>query len=370
MTGQPDHALLVSLPLPLARAWRRVLCTEAPEAVHERAVFALEAALKFAAAASTAAWVTSGAEGSAPQKACEALVRPSLGHWAAMLRACLGALPEGDPTRAWIRAARTRTVTAAVPGLAGGNAGMVLDALPAYRNAVSGHGAGLPSSKAAERAPRLVALAREVLASLVSEEAPVLAGRAAGQCVLLTGLSGVPRLLTAGSPSADLVLSFAGSSTPLCPLWIYDPDWDDVLVLNKGAGLPKVEYLSYGLPHGETGLVVRRGMMAEQAARFLETATGKGALGARDVAALIEEAEVRALEAQATAQRIGPYRVVRQAAKGGQGILYEAIQEDPPRRVALKVLQLQLAVDEAARRRFREEGAALARVEHPGVVPV
>jgi len=156
----------------------------------------------------------------------------------------------------------------------------------------------------------------------------------------------------------------------LSPLWILDPAEDDILVLNKGAGLKKVEYLSYGRSRGATGLSVRKGEAAKRASRFLESATGRTSLDAADVAELVEETEVKELAGRATERRIGGYRIVRQVAKGGQGVIYEAIQEEPPRRVALKVLHLPSAVDEVARKRFKEEGAALAKIDHPGVVPV
>ena len=37
-------------------------------------------------------------------------------------------------------------------------------------------------------------------------------------------------------------------------------------------------------------------------------------------------------------ETIGPYRVLRQIGRGGMGIVYEALQEDPHRYVAVKVL--------------------------------
>ena len=369
MNESSDQSLLLALPLPIAQAWRHTLYAVTHEATHERALFTLEAALKYVAAASVATWVERGAAGAAPQKACEALVRPSLGHWASMLRACTDALSPEDPARAWFEQVQAYPVSGSVPGLQVRTVGQALDHLPAYRNTLV-HGAGLRPGTAAERAPGLLALAREAAVALVGEKAPVLLGLAGARIVRLVGPTALPADGSGEALKAALVLRMDGRDVPLDPLWLFDPEEDDVLVLNKGAGLKKVEYLSYGVSRGGTGLTVRRGAAADAAARFLERATGRSSLDAAEVADLIEETEVRTLESRATDQRIGPYRVVRRAAKGGQGILYEAIQEEPPRRVALKVLRLQSAVDEAARRRFREEGEALAKVEHPGVVPV
>lgn len=67
--------------------------------------------------------------------------------------------------------------------------------------------------------------------------------------------------------------------------------------------------------------------------------------------------------------RIGAYTLVRRIAAGGMGVVYEARQERPNRRVALKLVQSSL-VDAAALRRFRYEAEALGRLRHPGVAQV
>jgi len=363
-----DRALLPALPLPLAQAWRRTLYAGTPAETHERALFTLEAALKYLGSLAAAAWVARAAGGDTARSACEALVRPSVGQWAAILRSCAAALPADDPARRWLERVYAHPVTTSVEGLGSANVGAVLEGLPAYRNRVV-HGAGLTTASLTERAPALAALTREVLTGFVGEGSPVLGAHAAGRRVRLQGPTAV--LEDSVPVEADAtVLRFGERSVTLSPLWIFDPEEDDLLVLNKGAGLAKVEYLSYGAPRGGTGLVVLKGEAATAAARFLELAAGRGRLESGDVEALIEETEARELSGRATSQRIGPYRIVRPLRRGGQGVLYEAIQEDPPRRVALKALPVQAAVDEAARRRMREEALALARVEHPGVVPV
>ncbi len=70
-----------------------------------------------------------------------------------------------------------------------------------------------------------------------------------------------------------------------------------------------------------------------------------------------------------TSETIGPYRVVRELGRGGMGVVYEA--EDPRlgRRVALKLLPRGV-LDPELLLRFGREAAALARVEHPNVLPV
>jgi hypothetical protein len=68
--------------------------------------------------------------------------------------------------------------------------------------------------------------------------------------------------------------------------------------------------------------------------------------------------------------RLGGYRVLRVLGEGGMGVVFEAEEQRPLRRVALKVMQPELASGEQARRRFLREGQAAASVEHERVVPV
>lgn len=364
----PDRVLISALPLPLAQAWRRTLYAETPAAEHQRAFYTLEATLKYVASVAAASWMRRGAPGPAARRACEAIVRVSVGHWAAILRDCTAALPENDPARRWLAATLATPIASTAPGLDGRNVGAVLDGIPAYRNTVIGHAAGLSDKEAAERAPAIVELTRDILKSMVSHNAPVLVARSGNVSVALTGPTAV--LHDGDGCSGALNLSFDAEQVELFPLWLFDAEDDDVLVINKGAGLAKVEYLSYGSPRGSSGQVVFKGPPAESLKHFLEVVTGKTQLAASDIASLAEEADVRELASRVTAKRYGSYKVVRQIASGGQGILYEAIQEDPPRRVALKTLTIEAALMEDSRRRLREEGEALARVEHPNVVPV
>ncbi|MHC4447401.1 MAG: protein kinase domain-containing protein [Planctomycetota bacterium] len=67
--------------------------------------------------------------------------------------------------------------------------------------------------------------------------------------------------------------------------------------------------------------------------------------------------------------RIGQYRVRRIIASGGMGTVYEAMQEQPRRRVALKVMKAGIA-SKSALRRFEYESQILARLRHPGIAQV
>lgn len=63
------------------------------------------------------------------------------------------------------------------------------------------------------------------------------------------------------------------------------------------------------------------------------------------------------------------YKVVRVAGRGGSATVYEARDEDLGRRVAIKVLDVADRAGRAAERLTRE-ALILARLDHPGIVPI
>ncbi len=68
-------------------------------------------------------------------------------------------------------------------------------------------------------------------------------------------------------------------------------------------------------------------------------------------------------------EAIGPYKVIRQIGSGGIGTVFEAHQEAPNRRVALKTLSLNFPSEEAIRR-FRKEAELLGRLQHRGITQI
>lgn len=66
---------------------------------------------------------------------------------------------------------------------------------------------------------------------------------------------------------------------------------------------------------------------------------------------------------------VGNYLVVGVLGVGGMATVYEAVQENPGRRVALKVLH-QSVSNVSAYQRFRFETEALARLHHPGIAQI
>jgi serine/threonine protein kinase len=66
----------------------------------------------------------------------------------------------------------------------------------------------------------------------------------------------------------------------------------------------------------------------------------------------------------------GRYRIVRMLGRGGMGAVYEALQEDLHRPVALKLMHPQVARDPYLVDRFRTEAQAAAAIGHPNITQV
>lgn len=64
-------------------------------------------------------------------------------------------------------------------------------------------------------------------------------------------------------------------------------------------------------------------------------------------------------------QSIAHYRVIERLGGGAMGVVYRAHDAQLDRDIALKVLRPGLLADEAARKRFRNEALALAKLNHP-----
>lgn len=64
---------------------------------------------------------------------------------------------------------------------------------------------------------------------------------------------------------------------------------------------------------------------------------------------------------------IGGYRILGRLGEGGMGVVYEAEQPSPRRRVALKVVRGVERVDDLRLKLFEREAATLARLEHPNI---
>ena len=68
-------------------------------------------------------------------------------------------------------------------------------------------------------------------------------------------------------------------------------------------------------------------------------------------------------------ERVGRYRIVRLIGEGGMGVVYEAEQDDPKRRVALKLIRPGM-VSPKLLQRFRHEAQVLGQLRHQGIAQI
>ena len=69
-------------------------------------------------------------------------------------------------------------------------------------------------------------------------------------------------------------------------------------------------------------------------------------------------------------QQIEHYQIEGVIGEGGMGTVYQAVDINLARPVAIKVMHDQYAVETAFQRRFQQEAQAAARLEHPSIVGV
>lgn len=67
---------------------------------------------------------------------------------------------------------------------------------------------------------------------------------------------------------------------------------------------------------------------------------------------------------------LGDFHLLREAGRGGMGVVYEAVERPLNRHVAVKVLDQRVTADAVARQRFEREARAAASLHHTNIVPV
>ncbi len=85
--------------------------------------------------------------------------------------------------------------------------------------------------------------------------------------------------------------------------------------------------------------------------------------------ALLGQIGVRARDNSTPPEMIGRYRIVRRIGAGGMGSVFEAVQEETERSIALKLLYPRW-VSPARAQRFDDEIAILGRLEHPNIARI
>ena len=84
----------------------------------------------------------------------------------------------------------------------------------------------------------------------------------------------------------------------------------------------------------------------------------------------MERPIVESNEALKRGTKLGPYEILLRIGAGGMGEVYRARDARLERDVAIKVLPSGLLTNEAARKRFRKEALALAKLNHPNIASV
>lgn len=80
--------------------------------------------------------------------------------------------------------------------------------------------------------------------------------------------------------------------------------------------------------------------------------------------------DTSAVTARPMPTKIGPYVIHRRLGEGGMGIVYEAQQQTPKRKVAIKVIRGGRFADEYRVRLFQREAHTLARLRHPAIAAI
>ncbi|MCH8053198.1 MAG: serine/threonine protein kinase, partial [Planctomycetes bacterium] len=64
------------------------------------------------------------------------------------------------------------------------------------------------------------------------------------------------------------------------------------------------------------------------------------------------------------------YDIVRELQRGGQGVVYQAVQRSTKRKVAIKVLLEGPYASESSKKRFEREIELVAQLKHPNIIPI
>jgi serine/threonine protein kinase len=86
--------------------------------------------------------------------------------------------------------------------------------------------------------------------------------------------------------------------------------------------------------------------------------------------AQIEQHSAESATVDHSGRTLGSYQLVRLIAEGGMGVVYEAVQLNLARRVAVKILSEELAMRPEFVQRFQREAKAAAALNHPNMVQV
>lgn len=398
-----DRRILEHYPLPIARGYRRYRNAAEVRERHDAAYYLFEIYLKYVASVAVAHYLWGEARDHRVNAALKGLARPSLGEWVRFLRESLrflGGQTDASPTTEALltllegKTSQWERVVGLFNGLCAfrtGEAsnrekvslGMFLEELVSYRNRVLGHGAplhrghyerfgelfGQAFPEILEQAPILTAMRLVTFDTLQVEAGSRI------ECGVVEYMSDqpvrreeplvIPYGTTAPEKHILYLLSEGGEFLPVDPLLIAHEE--DVYILNEAEGSP--EYLSYstGKPYRPPRLGDGQRNLFQRSFRYRVDHQRLSRIG-DDLARPVEAAP--GAPSEEGERRLGDYRILREIGRGAMGAVFEAIQESLGRRVALKTLPGNFALEPKRVERFRREARATARIHHPSIVPV
>ncbi|MGH7378146.1 MAG: hypothetical protein ACREKK_12085, partial [Candidatus Methylomirabilales bacterium] len=366
-----DRKLLDSLPLPLARGYRRFRNAAAARERHDAAFYLFEIYLKYAASVAIASYLHGPRRDHRVNAALKGLARPSLGEWLSFLRECSRFLGAGGEAEPWLAAlaglfhekgARREDLLQLYNRLRSFRQGrpserdklsleMVLEEIVSYRNQVLGHGAPLDSG----HYERLAEALGKGFAALI-EESPFLSARrlvafesprviegSRVECAVIefVGLQPLrrdaPLSLPYGAPAPREkllhLLSPEGAFLPVDPLLIAHAE--DVYFLNEAAAPLRgarmgendsaPEYLSYstGERHRPAALGKSQKQLLERILGIELDEAGLSRIG-DDLAPPPSAAKLA--PGEEGQQKLGDFRIVREIGRGAMGVVFEAVQ--------------------------------------------
>jgi len=376
----------VATPLPIAAVLRRARNAKSPKERHDTAYYAWEALLRLAVAAR-------------PPSDPRSLLLPSAGSWAAAL---LPSLPEAATLDAPACLAALAHLTEAAHGHAKGpracSPRRLVEALPAYRNALLGHGATRDAAFYEAGAEALLTGLEALLAAdaLLPSGARVTfvegieidpdGGRRAH--LLELGAEGALVRDPRGTRDAPaellpgrLYLREGKDFRPLHPWLLFDErdGRERVLFWNgRSRGPTYLDYVTGEVVKGRALLEAFPGLERDLAALFDGPGAVAPAATPTPTPTPATEASAQppaaggafATDAGAADRRIDGYVLHERLGAGGMGLVRRAVQESLSRGVAVKLLPPGAGSSEEAVRRFRREVAALSRCDHAHVVKV
>jgi serine/threonine protein kinase/tetratricopeptide (TPR) repeat protein len=86
--------------------------------------------------------------------------------------------------------------------------------------------------------------------------------------------------------------------------------------------------------------------------------------------AVLRSMGIELSETRGFPEQLGDFRLIELLGGGGMGVVYLAVQTSLQRDVALKLIRPEHLFFAGARARFRREAEAVARLQHPGIVPI